>query len=65
MFRLDFEKLGTTSIVTIQGRFAGHCAADARLLIARRGVPPIFTVDISELTFVDSNDKRHSRGSTR
>ncbi len=55
MFRLDFEKLGTTSIVTIQGRFVGHFAADAKVLIAHRGIPPTFTVDISEVTFVDAN----------
>lgn len=55
MFRLDFEQVGTSSIVRIQGRFVGHFAADAKVLIARRRVPSTLTVDISEVTFIDSN----------
>jgi hypothetical protein len=55
MFRLDFEKVGTSSTVRIQGRFVGHFAADAKLLIARRRIPSTLTVDISEVTFIDSN----------
>ena len=55
MFRMEFEELGTSLTIRILGRFVGHFAEEAKLLIARRKVPERLTVDISEMTFVDLN----------
>ncbi len=55
MFRMEFEEFGTSLTVRILGRFVGHFAEEAKLLIARRKIPERLTVDISEVTYVDLN----------
>ncbi len=54
MFRMEFDEVATNLIVRIEGRFVGHFAEEARLLIARRKIPPRLVVDLSEITFVDA-----------
>ena len=53
MFRMEFEELDTSLTIRILGRFVGHFAEEAKLLIARKKVPEKLTVDISDVTFVD------------
>ena len=55
MFRMEFENIANSLIVRVEGRFVGHFAEEARVLIARRHIPPTLIVDITEVTFVDSN----------
>lgn len=53
MFRMEFEEVGTSLRVLIEGRFVGHFANEARQLIARRRFPTQLAVDLTEVTFVD------------
>lgn len=53
MFRMEFVELGPEVTVRIEGRFVGHFAEEARLIIARQKIPTGLNVDISDLTYVD------------
>ncbi len=53
MFRMEFVELGPELTVRIEGRFVGHFAEEARLLIARQKLPAGLKVDISDLTYLD------------
>lgn len=55
MFRMEFCEVGPTLLVRIEGRFVGHYAQEATLLIAHRHVPARLIVDISEVTYLDRN----------
>ncbi len=53
MFRMEFVELGPELTVRIEGRFVGHFAEEARLLIARQKLPMGLKVDVSDLTYLD------------
>jgi hypothetical protein len=54
MFRMEFEEFAATLVVRIEGRFVGAFADEAKHLIIRRKTPRMLTVDLTEMTFVDS-----------
>lgn len=54
MFRITFDELPTGVTIRIEGRFAGHFAAETRQLIALRKLPDRFAVNLSDVTFVDA-----------
>ena len=51
---MEFDEVATNLMVRIEGRFVGHFAEEARLLIARRKIPQRLMVDLSDMTFVDA-----------
>jgi len=54
MFRIEIvEALGGITM-TIEGRFVSHFAETAKQLIVRGKIPTELTVDISDITYVDS-----------
>ncbi len=53
MFRMEFQEVGTSLTLRIEGRFIGHFAEEALGLISRRKIPATLTVNITEMTFVD------------
>ncbi len=53
MFRMEFQEVGTSLTVRIEGRFGGHYAEESMALITRRKIPATLTVNITEMTFVD------------
>ena len=54
MFRLEMVEACGAVKMTIEGRFVGLFAEEAKQLIVCRKIPQEFTVDISEVTYVDS-----------
>jgi len=55
MFRMEVVELGPEMTLRIEGRFVGHFAEEAKLLVTRQKAPAGLKVDISELTYVDAN----------
>ena len=53
MLRVEFEDVGDTLTMRLEGRFVGPFAEDARDLVTRCKVPPRLVVNLSEVTFVD------------
>jgi hypothetical protein len=55
MLRVEFNQNGNgTLTVRLQGRLVGPYAEDARSALQRHPLPSSITVDLSEVTFIDS-----------
>jgi hypothetical protein len=54
MLRVEFEDVGDTVTMRLQGRFVGPFAKDTRDLVTRCKIPPRLVVNLSEVTFVDA-----------
>ncbi len=54
MFRMAMVEARGGITMTIEGRLVGLFAEEAKQLIVRRKIPAELTVDISEVTYVDS-----------
>ena len=54
MFRVEVVEASGGITMTVEGRFVGVYADEAKQLIVRRKIPADLTVDISEVTYVDS-----------
>jgi hypothetical protein len=54
MLRVEFEDVGDTLTMRLQGRFVGLFANDTRNLVTRTKIPPRLVVNLSEVTFVDA-----------
>jgi hypothetical protein len=54
MLRVDFEDVGGTVTLRLQGRFVGAFAKDTRDRVTRSRIPPRLVVNLSEVTFVDA-----------
>ena len=54
MLRVDFEDVGDTVTIRLQGRFVGPFAKDTRDLVTHCKIPPRLVVNLSEVTFVDA-----------
>ena len=54
MLRVEFEDVGDTVTMRLQGRFVGPFAKDTRDLVTHCKIPPQLVVNLSEVTFVDA-----------
>jgi hypothetical protein len=54
MLRVEFEDVGDTGTMRLQGRFVGPLVKDARDLVTRSKIPPQLVVNLSEVTYVDA-----------
>jgi hypothetical protein len=54
MLRVEFQDVGETVTMRLEGRFVGPFAEDTRDLLTRCEVPLRFVVNLSEVTFVDA-----------
>jgi len=54
MLRVEFEDIGDTLTMRLQGRFVGPSARDTRDVVTRAKIPPRLVVNLSEVTFVDA-----------
>jgi hypothetical protein len=54
MLRVEFQDVGETVTMRLEGRFVGPFAEDTRDLLTRCKVPPRLVVNLSEVTFVDA-----------
>jgi len=54
MFRITFKERPTGVTVCVEGRLVADFAEQAKELIVRRDLPDDLIVDLSEVTFVDS-----------
>ena len=54
MLRVEFQDVGKTVTMRLQGRFVGPFAEDTRDLVTSRKIPPRLVVNLSEVTFVDA-----------
>jgi hypothetical protein len=54
MLRVEFQDVGETVTMRLEGRFVGPFAEDTRDLLTRCKVPLRFVVNLSEVTFVDA-----------
>ena len=54
MLRVEFEDVGATVTMRLQGRFVGPFAKDTRDLVTHSKIPPRLVVNLSEVTFVDA-----------
>jgi len=54
MLRMEFNETPSGIIVRMEGRFVKEFAEHARMLIGRSTDPSGFTVDLSNVTFVDA-----------
>ncbi len=55
MLRIEFNKSGNGALtVRLQGRLVGHYAEHARSALQRHPLQSAITVDLSEVTFIDS-----------
>src|ERR1700723_4016288 len=54
MLRVEFEDVGNTVTMRLEGRFVGSFAEDTRDLVTRCKIPLRFVVNLSEVTFVDA-----------
>ena len=54
MLRVEFEDVGDTGTMRLQGRFVGPLVKDTRDLVTHCKIPPRFVVNLSEVTFVDA-----------
>ncbi len=58
MFRMEFQEVGRSLTVRLEGRFIGNFAEETLSLISRRKTPEAITVDITEMTFADLNGEQ-------
>jgi hypothetical protein len=54
MLRVEFQDVGNTVTMRLEGRFVGAFAEDTRDLVTRCKIPPRLVVNLSEVTFVDA-----------
>jgi hypothetical protein len=54
MLRVEFQDVGETVTMRLEGRFVGPFAEDTRDLLTRCKVPLRLIVNLSEVTFVDA-----------
>jgi hypothetical protein len=54
MLRVEFQDVGNTVTMRLEGRFVGLFARDTRDLLTRTKIPLRFVVNLSEVTFVDA-----------
>jgi hypothetical protein len=54
MLRVEFQDVGETVTMRLEGRFVGPFAEDTRDLLTRCKVPVRLIVNLSEVTFVDA-----------
>ena len=54
MLRVEFQDLGKTVTMRLEGRLVGPFAEDTRDLVTRCKIPPQLVVNLSEVTFVDA-----------
>jgi hypothetical protein len=54
MLRVEFEDVGDTVTMRLQGRLVGPSAKDTWDLVTRSKIPPRLLVNLSEVTFVDA-----------
>jgi hypothetical protein len=54
LLRVEFEDVGDTLTMRLQGRFVGPFAKEARDLVTHTKIPPRLVVNLSEVTFVDA-----------
>jgi hypothetical protein len=54
MLRVEFQDVGNTMMMRLQGRFVGPFAKDTRSRAMRRKIPFRLVVNLSEVTFVDA-----------
>jgi hypothetical protein len=53
MLRVEFQDVGNTVTMRLEGRFVGPFAKDTRELVTRCKIPLRLVVNLSEVTFVD------------
>ena len=54
MLRVEFQDVGKTLTMRLEGRFVGPFAEEARELLTRSKIPPRLVVNLSEVTYVDA-----------
>jgi hypothetical protein len=54
MLRVEFQDVGNTVTMRLEGRFVGPFAKDTRDLVMRCKIPLRLIVDLSDVTFVDA-----------
>jgi hypothetical protein len=54
MLRVEFQGVGKTMTMRLEGRFVGPFVEDTRDLVTRSKIPPRLVVNLSEVTFVDA-----------
>jgi hypothetical protein len=54
MLRVEFQGVGETVTMRLEGRFVGPFAKDTRDLLRRSKIPLRLVVNLSEVTFVDA-----------
>jgi hypothetical protein len=54
MLRVEFQDVGETVTMRLEGRFVGAFAQDTRDLVTRCKIPLRMVVNLSEVTFVDA-----------
>jgi hypothetical protein len=54
MLRVEFQDVGNTVTMRLEGRFVGPFAKDTRDLVMRCKIPLRLIVNLSEVTFVDA-----------
>jgi hypothetical protein len=54
MLRVEYQDVGNTVTMKVEGRFVGAFAKDARELVTRCRIPMPLVVNLSEVTFVDA-----------
>jgi hypothetical protein len=54
MLRVEFQDVGETVTMRLEGRFVGLFAEDTRDMVMRSKLPLRLVVDLSEMTFVDA-----------
>ena len=54
MLRVEFQDVGNTVTMRLEGRFVGPFAKDTRDLLTRSKIPLRLVVNLSEVTFVDA-----------
>ena len=54
MLRVEFEDVGDTLTMRLQGRFVGPFAKDTKDLVTSSKIPLRLVVNLSEVTFVDA-----------
>ena len=54
MLRVEFQDVGNTVDMRVEGRFVGAFAKDTRDLVTRCKIPLRLVVNLSEVTFVDA-----------
>lgn len=54
MLRVEFQNVGSSGTMRLEGRFVGPFAKDTRNRVKRRKIPSRLVVNLSQVTFVDA-----------